>query len=59
METLSDAGGIHKYLGASSASYDEDLAMLNQIRSENKIGDAFVVPYKDGKRIEFDEIDGW
>lgn len=59
VETLRDAKGVHKYFGASTTSYDEALVMLNKIRSENKIGDAFVVPYKDGKRIEFDEIDGW
>jgi outer membrane protein OmpA-like peptidoglycan-associated protein len=59
VETLRDAKGIHKYFGASTTSYDEALVMLNKIRSENKIGDAFVVPYKDGKRIEFDEIEGW
>lgn len=59
VETLRDAKGVHKYFGGSTTSYDEALVLLNKIRSELKIGDAFVVPYKDGQRIEFDEIEGW
>jgi len=48
-------GGYYKYLIGPFKNYDEAMAERNRIVRDNKIPDAFVVAYYNGKRITIQE----
>lgn len=47
--------GLTKYTTGNTASYDEALALLKTVREKKKVKDAFIVAFRDEKRISVEE----